>query len=68
MAQKPLNLGEVLFEFRRVGNVLRIAAIDPASGIEVVTVGNPGYSRELLKRAAARKLAYVLSKKQRDDN
>ena len=54
---------EVLFEFMRVGNVIRVVAIDPVTRTEVVMVGSPKYSRELLKRMAARKLVYVLEKK-----
>ncbi len=53
---------EVLFEFMRVGNVVRVAAIDPVSRTEVVMVGSPRYSRELLKKMAARKLIYVMEK------
>lgn len=60
-----VHLGEVLFEFRKVGNVLRIAAIDPVTRTEVVMVGAPGYSEATLKRLAARKLAYVLAKNKR---
>ncbi|WP_132938201.1 DUF6898 family protein [Varunaivibrio sulfuroxidans] len=54
---------EILFEFQRVGQALRITAIDAQSGTEVVMVGDPRYSQEMLKRMAVRKLEYVLSKK-----
>lgn len=54
---------EILFEFQRVGQALRITAIDAQSGTEIVMVGDPRYSQDMLKRMAARKLDYVLSKK-----
>jgi len=55
-------LTEVLFEFRPVGNVVRVAAIDPRTGVEVTMVGAPGYSEAHLKRLAARKLARVIAR------
>lgn len=54
---------EILFEFHQQGRNLRIVAIDPATGTEITMVGAPGYSKEALKRIAARKLAYVIQKK-----
>ncbi|MBF0247182.1 MAG: hypothetical protein HQL36_03790 [Alphaproteobacteria bacterium] len=57
------RLGEVLFEFRRVGKVLRVCAIDPRTGVEVTMVADPRQGPETIKRVAARKLAYVLNKK-----
>ena len=54
---------EVLYEFQRVGNAIRVAAIDPVTGIEVTMVGALGYGRETLKWLAARKLAYVIAKR-----
>jgi hypothetical protein len=32
------QFGEILFEFRQLGPQMRVAAIDPASGIEVVVI------------------------------
>jgi hypothetical protein len=58
-------LSEVLFEFRRVGNSVRVMAVDPVSNTEITMVGAPGCGEETLKRLAARKLAYVISKKQK---
>ena len=60
---KNLDLSEVLFEFRRQGRLIRIAAIDPKTNTEVVTIGARGYSERMLKMRAARKLAYVLARK-----
>ncbi|MCK5167210.1 MAG: hypothetical protein KAQ66_07815 [Rhodospirillaceae bacterium] len=59
----PGGLQEILFEFRPVGNILRVTAIDPKTGTEVIMVADPRYGEEAIKRLAARKLAYVISKK-----
>ncbi|MDP6573455.1 MAG: hypothetical protein QGI06_08100 [Rhodospirillales bacterium] len=65
MAQKGVQLREVLFEFRRIGKFLKVTAIDPDTNIEVSMVGNPRYSQEMLKRVATRKLVYVIAKRLR---
>ena len=44
------------------GRAVRVVAIDPETGTEVVMVGDSRLSREMLKRTAARKLLYVLEK------
>jgi hypothetical protein len=54
------DLGEVLFEFRRVGASVKVSAIHVASGTEVVMVGAASAGEYALKMAALRKLAYVL--------
>lgn len=46
---------------------IRVAAIDPVTRIEVIMVGAPGYGEEALKRLAARKLAYVIAKRTREE-
>lgn len=61
----PEGLTEVLYEFRPVGNILRVCAIDPKTGTEVIMVADPRYGQEMIKSLAARKLAYVLEKKRR---
>ena len=60
----PVPLREVLFEFHFLGRCARVVAIDPVSNTEVIMVGAPGYSEHMLKWLAARKLAYVIAKKQ----
>ena len=57
------GLREVLFEFRRVGASLRVCAIDPDTGTEVIMIGDPKQSVGVLKRFATRKLIYVMRKK-----
>jgi len=65
---KPENvyLREVLFEFYRVKNYVRITAIDPITGIEAIMVGNRKYSTELLKKLATQKLRYIIAKRRKE--
>lgn len=42
---------------------MRVVAIDPASGVEVIMVADPRQSKTVIQRLAAQKLAYVLAKK-----
>ncbi len=65
MANERVYLPEVLFEFRRVGRITRVVAIDPITGMEIVMIGAPGYSLYMLKRLAARKLAYAIGRKRK---
>ena len=58
------EIGEVLFEFRRVGNVVRVSAIHVETQTEIVLVGAPGAGEHALKMAAIRKLVYVMAKGQ----
>ncbi len=64
MADKRIYLPEVLFEMRRVGRSVRVAAIDPITHTEVTLVAPAKLSLNDMKRVAARKLIYVLAKKQ----
>ncbi|MDP6805072.1 MAG: hypothetical protein QF902_07035 [Rhodospirillales bacterium] len=65
MPKKDIERGEVLIEFRRVGKSIQVNAIDPETAIEVSLVGDPKAGREVPKRAAVRKLAYVIAKRRR---
>ena len=56
------DLGEVLFEFRRVGGTVKVTAIHVATATEVVLVGAASAGEYALKMAALRKLAYVLNR------
>lgn len=53
---------EVLFEFRRLGNSVKVSAVDPVSNTEVSIVGSPAAGEAYLKQTALRKLLWVLSK------
>jgi hypothetical protein len=55
---------EVIFEFLQIGTALKVTAVDVASGIEAVIVGDPRASQEALRRLAKQKLDYVMNKKQ----
>ncbi|OHC74097.1 MAG: hypothetical protein A3G18_05990 [Rhodospirillales bacterium RIFCSPLOWO2_12_FULL_58_28] len=63
---RDIHLPEVLFEFQRIGNAVRVCAIDPISGTEIVMVGAPGCGEKILKKLAIRKLAYVIAKRARE--
>jgi Domain of unknown function (DUF6898) len=53
---------EILLEFVVQGGVVKVTAIDAATGIEASLVGPATAGRQVLAQAAARKLKYVLEK------
>lgn len=59
--------GEVLIEVRRIGALVRVAAIDPATGTEVSVPGPAHGDLEALTHVAIRKLSYVLARGDRPD-
>ncbi len=59
---KDVYLPEVLIEYRRVGKMLRVIAIDPITQTEVIMITPADTTRKQMKRHAARKLAYVIAK------
>ncbi len=54
--------GDVIIEFYQVGAYVKVTAVDTATYTEVSIVGDPARSEEALKRAAVRKLEYVLER------
>ncbi len=54
--------GEVLFEFRKIGNSVKVSAIDPQTNTEISIVGPATAGEYALKMAAIRKLQYVLGR------
>lgn len=54
---------EVIFEFRQMGNAMRVSAMDTASMVEIVIQCPPGAGQAVFKEAALKRLAYVLKKK-----
>lgn len=56
------QLREVLFEFQRVGNYIKVSAVDPVTYTEVSIVGSPRAGQAALQRVAANKLRYVLDR------
>ena len=59
---KDVRLKEVLFEMKQVGKYMRITAIDPLSGTEVISIGDPSVDPDMLRSMAIRKLKYVIAK------
>jgi hypothetical protein len=59
---------EVLFEFIRLGNAVKVSALDTETLTEVSIVGNANASQELLKSMALRRLRYVLDKNTKSGN
>jgi hypothetical protein len=53
----------VILEFVRLGALVRVSALDPASLTEVVLQGPAAAGEAALRRAVLRKLAYVLARK-----
>jgi hypothetical protein len=53
----------VILEFVRLGALVRVSAMDPASLTEVVLQGPAAAGEAALRRAALRKLAYVLARR-----
>ena len=54
---------EVIYEFFRLGNAVKVSAVDTATMIEVSVVGPASASEPSLRSAALRKLEFVLARK-----
>ncbi len=54
---------EILFEFRQIGNSVKVTAIDPKTGTEVSIVGSASMTQYSLQQAAKRKLERVIGQK-----
>jgi phage head maturation protease len=54
---------EVILEFHRVGNAVKVTAVDPQTFVEVSIVGSPATSEAELSRIAIKKLDYVLNRR-----
>lgn len=59
----PAEGGEFLLEFRRIGNAVKVSAIDPVTGTEVSITGPASIGEAELTLNACNKLRYVLRKK-----
>jgi hypothetical protein len=55
--------GEIIIETQRIGAILRVAAVDVATGTEVVFQAPITASRISIQRLAASKLQYVMRKR-----
>ena len=58
------EIGEVLFEFRRIGQSVKVSAIHAATGVEVSIVGPVTAGEHGLKSVALQKLIYVMGKRE----
>jgi hypothetical protein len=56
------DLGYII-EFHRIGNAVKVSALDPATLTEVSIMGAPGVGETELTRLVVRKLEYVLAKR-----
>jgi phage head maturation protease len=52
-----------IIEFHRIGNVVKVSAMDPATLTEVSMVGAPSVGDAELTRLVVRKLEYMLAKR-----
>ncbi len=53
---------DIIIEFHRIGNSVKVSAMDPATLTEVTIVGPANAGEETLKRNVLRKLEFVLAK------
>lgn len=63
MTKERLHGREVIFEFRPVGAVVKVSAMDTQSLTEISVQGPASAGEEILKRNALKRLEYVLKKK-----
>ena len=54
--------GEIILEYFPIGKMVRVVAVDVASGLETVIVGPATASRADLERVAVRKLQMMLAR------
>lgn len=54
---------DIIIEFHRIGNSVKVSAMDPATLTEVSIVGPANAGEEMLKRNVLRKLEYILARK-----
>ena len=59
---RSIGESEVLLEFVIQGSYVRVSAIDPVTGTEVVVVGSAKATEAFLTRIAVAKLRYVMDK------
>ena len=55
-----MSNGEVLFEFVQIGQQMRVAAVDEATGIEVVVITPLNATKLQMQRVALAKLKHKL--------
>ncbi len=55
--------GDIIIEFRQLGNSVKVSAMDSRTLTEVSMVGPASASEAQLKQAVIKKLEYVMAKK-----
>jgi hypothetical protein len=60
--QKPPPLNGIILELTPIGNLLRVAAVDPETLVEVVFQAPLSADETMLAALARRKLAYALGR------
>lgn len=63
MERRTVGGREVLLEFHRMGQYVKVSAIDAATNTEASIVGSPKVSKKELTRLAMRKLEFVLRRR-----
>lgn len=56
---------EILIEFVPIGNFVKVTAVDPITLIEVSTISDRNYPKELMKQNAIKKLKWKIEKSSR---
>lgn len=56
---------EILFEIIPAGAVVKVTAVDSATGTEAIIQGPASAGEEILKRTALQKLNYLLGKEKK---
>ena len=59
--------GEVIVEFHRVGNSIKVSAIDAKTYVEVSIIAPPDSTKKQMTDTVLQKLNYVLAKRKRDE-
>lgn len=59
------QVGDVILEFRQVGNAVKVSAIDTVSYVEVSIMAPLTCSEQEMTDTALKKLNYVLAKQQK---
>ncbi len=62
------QVGDVIVEFRRVGNAVKVSAVDTDSYVEVSIMAPVTCSEQEMMDTAIQKLRYVLAKQNKQQN
>jgi len=54
----------VIFEMVVIGRYVKVTAVDTRSGTQATIVGDPRRGEQALRNAAARKLRYIMEKRE----